>query len=49
MPRLDRSGRGDLHVLVDVLVPTKLSKQAKKLLKELEEELGGSEAEAYAS
>jgi molecular chaperone DnaJ len=49
MPRLDRGGRGDLHVLVDVLVPTKLSKQAKKLLKELEEELGGSEAEAYAS
>ena len=49
MPRLDRSGRGDLHVLVDVVVPTKLSKQAKKLLKELEEELGGSEAEAYAS
>jgi molecular chaperone DnaJ len=49
MPRLDRSGRGELHVLVDLAVPTKLSKQAKKLLKELEEELGDSEAEAYAS
>jgi molecular chaperone DnaJ len=49
VPRLDRSGRGDVHVLVDVMVPTKLSKQAKKLLKELEEELGDSEAEAYAS
>lgn len=39
VPRLDRSRRGDLHVLVDVHVPTKLSRRAKKLLKELEEEL----------
>ncbi|HEX9622543.1 MAG TPA: molecular chaperone DnaJ [Polyangiaceae bacterium] len=39
VPRLDRSGRGDLHILVDVHVPTKLSRRAKKLLKELEEEL----------
>jgi len=43
MPRLDRHGRGDLHVAVDVRVPTKLSKQAKKLLRELEAELGGSD------
>ena len=49
MPRLDRSGRGDLHVLVEVMVPTKLSKHAKKLLKELEEELGQGEAEASAA
>ena len=41
MPRLDRHGRGDLHVAVDVRVPTKLSKQAKKLLRELDAELGG--------
>ncbi|MEI9950365.1 MAG: molecular chaperone DnaJ [Pseudomonadota bacterium] len=40
MPRLDRHGRGDLHVAVNVRVPTKLSKQAKKLLRELETELG---------
>jgi molecular chaperone DnaJ len=49
MPRLDRSGRGDVHVFVDIMVPTKLSKKAKKLLQELEEELGDAEAEAYAS
>jgi molecular chaperone DnaJ len=40
MPRLDRHGRGDLHVAVNVRVPTKLSKQAKKLLRELDAELG---------
>ncbi|HYP99776.1 MAG TPA: molecular chaperone DnaJ [Polyangiaceae bacterium] len=40
MPRLDRHGRGDLHVAVNVRVPTKLSKQAKKLLRELDTELG---------
>jgi molecular chaperone DnaJ len=44
MPRLDRHGRGDLHVAVDVQVPTKLSKHAKKLLRELDAELGGREA-----
>lgn len=37
--QLDRRGRGDLHVLVDVAVPRKLSKRARKLLEELEEEL----------
>jgi molecular chaperone DnaJ len=40
VPRLDRRGRGDLHVVVDVLVPRKLSKRAKQLLHELEQELG---------
>jgi molecular chaperone DnaJ len=44
MPRLDRHGRGDLHVAVDVRVPTKLSKQAKKLLRELEAELGAGDS-----
>jgi molecular chaperone DnaJ len=37
--RLDRRGRGDLHILIDVHVPTRLSKRAKKLLEELDEEL----------
>jgi molecular chaperone DnaJ len=46
MPRLDRHGRGDLHVAVDVRVPTKLSKHAKKLLRELEAELSGSDPAA---
>lgn len=50
MPRLDRSGRGDLHVIVDVQVPTKLSKRARKLIKELEDELGtAGETEVHAS
>ena len=38
-PRLDRGGRGDLHVMIAVLVPKKLSKNAKRLLQELETEL----------
>jgi molecular chaperone DnaJ len=40
-PRLDRGGRGDLHVMVAVQVPKKLSKNAKRLLQELESELKG--------
>ncbi|MFZ5891680.1 MAG: molecular chaperone DnaJ [Myxococcota bacterium] len=48
MPRIDRSGRGNLHVLVEVVVPTKLSKKAKKLIQELEEELSADGAEAHA-
>jgi molecular chaperone DnaJ len=44
MPRLDRHGRGDLHVAVNVRVPTKLSKHAKKLLRELDTELGSDAA-----
>ncbi len=45
MPRLERGGRGDLHLVVSVSVPKKLSKHAKKLLQELEVELAkdGSE------
>jgi molecular chaperone DnaJ len=38
-PRLDRGGRGDLHVMIAVQVPKKLSKNAKRLLQELEQEL----------
>jgi len=40
-PRLDRGGRGDLHVMIGVQVPKKLSKNAKRLLQELESELKG--------
>lgn len=46
VPRLDRRGRGDLHVLIEVSVPKKLSKRARKLLEELENELGGGEGKA---
>jgi molecular chaperone DnaJ len=48
MPRLDRSGRGSLHVMVEVTVPAKLSKRAKKLIEELEEELSSGEKQASA-
>jgi molecular chaperone DnaJ len=40
MPRLDGRGRGDLHIVMDVAVPKKLSRRARKLLEELGEELG---------
>lgn len=47
IPRLDRRGRGDFHVMVDVVVPKKLSKRARKLIEELEAELGrGGETSA---
>jgi molecular chaperone DnaJ len=39
VPRLDRRARGDLHVYLDVAVPRKLSRRARKLLSELEAEL----------
>jgi molecular chaperone DnaJ len=39
VPRLNGGGRGDLHVLVHVQVPKRLSSKAKKLLKELEDSL----------
>jgi molecular chaperone DnaJ len=39
IPRLNGDGRGDLHVLVSVQVPKRLSSKAKKLLKELEDSL----------
>jgi molecular chaperone DnaJ len=40
MPRLQKSGEGDLIVTVNVNVPKKLSKHAKELLEELAKELG---------
>lgn len=40
MPRLRRDSRGDLIVHITVEVPRKLSHKAKKLMKELNEELG---------
>ena len=38
-PRVDGRGKGQLHVVVEVKVPKKLSARAKQLLKELDEEL----------
>ena len=46
MPRLDRGGRGDLHVVVTVTIPKRLSKRAKQLIEELAEELGGGSRRA---
>ncbi|MEO8438220.1 MAG: DnaJ C-terminal domain-containing protein, partial [Chloroflexota bacterium] len=41
VPHLRRAGqRGDLHVMVDVVVPTKLSKKARELLAAYAEESG---------
>ena len=40
VPRLRGTGRGDLHVIVNVVVPTKLSKRERELLRELGEESG---------
>jgi molecular chaperone DnaJ len=37
MPRLRGAGRGDLHVLVTVVVPARLSKRERELLRELGE------------
>ena len=39
LPHLDRRNRGDLHVLLEVDVPRKLSRKARKLIEELKEEL----------
>jgi molecular chaperone DnaJ len=41
MPQVQDRGRGDLHIVVAVTVPTRLSKRAKQLLAELDEELSG--------
>jgi len=45
MPRVDRSGRGDLHLVVGIKVPKRLSKHAKQLLEALDAELGNDGAE----
>src|SRR5687768_17621821 len=40
VPRLRGGGRGDLHVIVNVVVPSKLSKRERELLRE-HGEVGG--------
>jgi molecular chaperone DnaJ len=40
MPRLRGSGRGDLHVIATVVVPSKLSRRERELLRELGEVSG---------
>ena len=43
VPHVRRTGqRGDLHVMVDVVVPTKLSKKARELLEAYAQESGDS-------
>jgi molecular chaperone DnaJ len=37
VPRLRGAGRGDLHVVVNVVVPSRLSKRERELLRQLEE------------
>lgn len=44
MPRLGRNSHGDLHVVIEVMIPTKLNSKQKKLLKEFAE-AGSQEAE----
>ncbi len=46
VPRLDGRGRGALVVQVQVMVPTALTERARKLLQELEVELGGGEPDS---
>jgi molecular chaperone DnaJ len=46
MPALRGSHRGDLHVRLDVAVPTVLDEQQRRLLEQLDEQLG---SDAYAS
>ena len=48
VPDLSGRGRGNLHVVIDVEVPKKLSRRAKKLLRELDEELRGDAKAAQA-
>ena len=43
MPRIGRSGRGDLLAHVDVVVPKKLTEYQRKLMKELAEQLDGKD------
>ncbi len=52
MPRLRRRGRGDLKVLVDVMVPTRLNGEQRELLRRFEEVSGeetynGGEASSF--
>lgn len=43
-PRLQRSGKGDLFVILNVSTPHELSREQKKLLEELRRSLGGNDA-----
>ena len=45
MPRLGRNSHGDLHVVIEVMSPTKLNSKQKKLLKEFAA-AGSQDAEA---
>ncbi len=47
MPRLRRSGRGDLIAHVDVVVPRKLTDRQRKLFEELSAELDGEDAATH--
>jgi len=47
IPRLRGTGRGDLHVVTKVEVPTKLTSRQKELFKELAQELGGDESGGF--
>jgi molecular chaperone DnaJ len=50
IPHIERNARGSLHVVVEVEIPKRLSRRAKKLLEELDEELAQSaETRAPAS
>lgn len=50
MPRLRKPNkRGDLYVHINVVVPKKLSKKAKELLKELDTELGNEDCKKRVS
>ncbi|MGZ4359752.1 MAG: molecular chaperone DnaJ [Gaiellaceae bacterium] len=42
MPRLDGFGRGDLRVIVNVLVPRKLDEEQRRLLEQFEESASGA-------
>lgn len=42
VPRLKGGGRGDLHVVVNVVVPKKLTKRQRELLEELAQSMGDS-------
>jgi molecular chaperone DnaJ len=49
VPHLRRTGsRGDLHVLVDVVVPTRLSKRQRELLSEYAAEAGETVANGHS-
>jgi molecular chaperone DnaJ len=45
-PNVNGRGRGSLHVIVQVSVPSRLSRRAKKLLRELDDELSQGAVEA---